>query len=834
MSHEKKSNKKKRTTPTPATRLGPVFHINVALKVIKSLLLVFIVTLFLGGMLVAGIGTGYFACLVEGTPTPTKKEIKQKVGDVAESSKLLYADNRTIASITSDPVRDKVKSDEISPWVKKAIVSTEDEYFYKHHGVVPKAVVRALLGELVGFGAGSGGSTLTQQLVKQQVLTSETSFKRKANEILLALDVEKYLSKDEILTAYLNISPFGRNNKGQNIAGVEEAAVGLFGIHAADLNLPQAAFIAGLPQSPIVYTPYTSTGDLKDDYSIGMDRKDNVLFNMYRQKRITKKQYDEAKQYDLSKDFQSREERQSEKHGFLYYTVFNQAVDIIAKQLADEDKVSAKDFNTTPVYNRYVELAKTKMQNQGLQVHSTINKDVHDAMQLAVSEAGDYLDDSSSETTETGNVLMDNQTGKILGFIGSRNYNKNQNNHAFDTKRQAGSSIKPILVYGPAIDQGLIGSETRVADYPMRYKRGENAGKQLENAENKGSKTFQTVREALEESTNIPAYHVYQDLLEKKGGGSDQFVYNNYLKKMNYPASHDWGVEAAPLGTTDMTTATQVNGFQALANGGVYQEGYVIDSITDSTGKEIYKHKANPVQVYSPATASIMNNLMRSVIDEEKTTPFKSLLSGVSYPLSTADWVGKTGTTDNYVDNWLVVSTPGITLGGWTGRDDNKPMDDNAGTRTANFMAYLAGRIYSVDPDIFKTDEKFKLTDDVQKSKVSSFTGLQLQPKTVTTDTGSSYSDPGKEKTSYWAKDGPGANAYEFGIGGTSDDYRDYWAKRNQSSSSRKTSNRTSSNDEEDDDDTETNTNQNQNTNQYNNNQYNNQYNQYNQYNYGQ
>ena len=305
---------------------------------------------------------------------------------------------------------------------------------------------------------------------------------------------------------------------------------------------------------------------------------------------------------------------------------------------------------------------------------------------------------------------------------------------------------------------------------------------------------------------------------------------------MNYPASHDWGVEAAPLGTTDMTTATQVNGFQALANGGVYQEGYVIDSITDSTGKEIYKHKANPVQVYSPATASIMNNLMRSVIDEEKTTPFKSLLSGVSYPLSTADWVGKTGTTDNYVDNWLVVSTPGITLGGWTGRDDNKPMDDNAGTRTANFMAYLAGRIYSVDPDIFKTDEKFKLTDDVQKSKVSSFTGLQLQPKTVTTGTGSSYSDPGKEKTSYWAKDGPGANAYEFGIGGTSDDYRDYWAKRNQSSSSRKTSNRTSGNDEEDDDDTETNTNQNQNTNQYNNNQYNNnQYNnQYNQYNYDQ
>lgn len=774
----KKKNKQAKKSSKSKGALGGIFALNVSLRVVKSLLLGFIVVLFLGGMLAFGIGAGYFAYLVEGTPTLTKTETKQKIGDIAESSKLLYADEQEIATIQADPIREKVNSDEISPWVKKALVATEDENFYHHPGVVPKAVVRALLGELVGFGAGSGGSTLTQQLIKQQVLTNETSFKRKANEIVLALDLEKYLSKDEILTAYLNVSPFGRNNKGQNIAGVEEAAIGIFGVHAKDLNLPQSAFIAGLPQSPIVYSPYLNTGDLKDDYSLGMDRKDDVLFNMYREQVISKEEYEEAKKYDLAKDFQGRQDVEVQQHGFLYYTVYNQAITIVAKQQAREDDISDEEYAKEEVQSRYIEQAKVKMQNQGLIVKSTIDKNIYDAMQLGVAEYGQSLDDGSDDTVEAGTVLMDNNTGRIYGFVGSRDYNTNQNNHAFDTARQAGSSIKPVLVYGPAIDQGLLGSESRIADFPMKYQRGENAGKELKNAENKGSKTFQTTREALAESTNIPAYHVYQDLLSQKG--SDQFAYDNYLKKMNYPASDTWGVESAPLGTTDVTTLTEVNGFQTLANGGVYQEGYLIDSITDSTGKEIYKHKEAPVQVFSAATASIMNDLMRSVVDEQKTTPFKSILSGVSYPLSTADWVGKTGTTDNYADNWLIVSTPSITLGTWTGRDDNQPMSEGAGNRTATYMAYLAGRIYQVNPTIFAENETFELSDDVKQTKVSKFTGLK--PGKVTKD-GTTYQVPSGETTSLWAKNGPAENTYEFGIGGTEDNYKTYWNTRNKANS---------------------------------------------------
>ena len=167
LAHKKKVNKqpKKSSKSKSRTSLGGPFALNVSLRVVKSLLLGLVVVLFLGGMLVVGIGAGYFAHLVEGTPTPTKSEMKQKVGDIAESSKLLYADDRELATIQADPIREKINSDEISPWVKKALVATEDENFYEHRGVVPKAVVRALLGEVVGFGAGSGGSTLTQQLI---------------------------------------------------------------------------------------------------------------------------------------------------------------------------------------------------------------------------------------------------------------------------------------------------------------------------------------------------------------------------------------------------------------------------------------------------------------------------------------------------------------------------------------------------------------------------------------------------------------------------------------------------------------------------------------------
>lgn len=738
--------------------------------VFQSLTAFIIVLLLLLAALGVGIGAGYFAYLVEDTEMPTKEILQTELGNITETSKLVYADNSEISKIQTDLMRTTVPSDQISPLLKTAIISTEDEYFEEHKGYVPKAVLRALFSEATGIGS-SGGSTLTQQLVKQQILTDETTFKRKANEILLAAQVEKYFSKNEIISTYLNVSPFGRNNKGQNIAGVQEAAKGIFGVNAKDVTLPQAAFIAGLPQSPITYSPYTNTGALKEDLSAGLNRKDIVLFSMYRENKITKAQYDEAKAYDLTKDFLPQQVAEQNDREYLYYTVMNEATKIVTKQLADKDKADLTDGDT---YDAYYQKAQQTIQNKGYTIHSTIDKNIYAAMQAGVQNYGYLLDDGTATQVETGNVLMDNKTGRIYGFVGGRNYLQNQNNHAFDTERQAGSSIKPVLVYGPAIDMGLVGSESRVSDYPTTWQEGANAGEKIVNATNEGSNTFQTIRESLEWSNNIPAYHLYQDVLNN--GGSKQYAYDSYLAKMNYPANANWGVESAPLGTIDVTTLQQTNGFQALANGGVYQEGYLIDSITDNAGNVIYKHEEKPVRIYSEAAASIMNDMMRSVLTTKITTSFKDDIASLNSDLGQADWVGKTGTTNEYRDSWLIVSTPAITISSWTGHDDNTAMNSRARIRSSQYLANLINQVYQADPTIFGTRDKFELSSDVMKKKVSAFTGQTAGKVTVDKKT---IETPNKTVESLWAKNGPEKSTFKFGIGGTDKDYEDYWKKVN-------------------------------------------------------
>ena len=738
--------------------------------VFQSLTAFIIVLLLLLAALGVGIGAGYFAYLVEDTEMPTKEILQTELGNITETSKLVYADNSEISKIQTDLMRTTVPSDQISPLLKTAIISTEDEYFEEHKGYVPKAVLRALFSEATGIGS-SGGSTLTQQLVKQQILTDETTFKRKANEILLAAQVEKYFSKNEIISTYLNVSPFGRNNKGQNIAGGQEAAKGIFGVNAKDVTLPQAAFIAGLPQSPITYSPYTNTGALKEDLSAGLNRKDIVLFSMYRENKITKAQYDEAKAYDLTKDFLPQQVAEQNDREYLYYTVMNEATKIVTKQLADKDKADLTDGDT---YDAYYQKAQQTIQNKGYTIHSTIDKNIYAAMQAGVQNYGYLLDDGTATQVETGNVLMDNKTGRIYGFVGGRNYLQNQNNHAFDTERQAGSSIKPVLVYGPAIDMGLVGSESRVSDYATTWQEGANAGEKIVNATNEGSNTFQTIRESLEWSNNIPAYHLYQDVLNN--GGSKQYAYDSYLAKMNYPANANWGVESAPLGTIDVTTLQQTNGFQALANGGVYQEGYLIDSITDNAGNVIYKHEEKPVRIYSEAAASIMNDMMRSVLTTKITTSFKDDIASLNSDLGQADWVGKTGTTNEYRDSWLIVSTPAITISSWTGHDDNTAMNSRARIRSSQYLANLINQVYQADPTIFGTRDKFELSSDVMKKKVAAFTGQTAGKVTVDKKT---IETPNKTVESLWAKNGPEKSTFKFGIGGTDKDYEDYWKKVN-------------------------------------------------------
>ena len=718
---------------------------------------------FIGGLFGAGVAIGYGVALFDKAKVPQTEELLKQVKNIASISEITYSDGSTIAAIEGDLLRTSVGSDAISDNLKKAIIATEDEHFNEHHGVVPKAVIRATLGTFVGLGSSSGGSTLTQQVIKQQIVGDAPTLARKATEIVDALALERVMGKDEILTAYLNIAPFGRNNKGQNIAGAQQAAEGIFGVEASKLSVPQAAFIAGLPQSPISYSPYESDGSMKsdEDMALGIKRAKDVLYNMYRTGALSQEDYQQYKDYDFKKDFLPSGSVSTASRGYLYFATLSEAVDRMYDYLIQQDNVSSQELKNESIQKAYRDLATKEIENGGYKVTTTINKNIHTAMQNAVASYGRLVDDSTGQP-EVGNVLMDNKTGSILGFVGGRNYQENQNNHAIDTKRSPASTTKPLLAYGIAIDQGLMGSASILSNYPTNFSN----GNPIMYVNSPGT-AMMTLGEALNYSWNIPAYWTYRTLREK---GVDV---KGYMEKMGYEIP-EYGIESLPMGGgIEVTVAQHTNGYQTIANNGVYQQKHMIAKIESPDGRVIYEYKSQPVQVYSKATATIMQSLLRDVISSRITSSFQSDLSSINPSLASADWIGKTGTTNEDENMWLMLSTPRLTLGGWLGHDDNRPLAKGAGHyRNANYMAHLVNAIQQAEPGIWG-NERFNLDSSVTKSQVLKSTGQK--PGKVSIN-GKEVDISGSTVTSYWAtKEGAPVTTYRFAIGGSDADYQNAW-----------------------------------------------------------
>ncbi len=783
-----------------------IFTFNVAMGVIKNLALSLLVLLLVGGALAGGIGLGYFAYLVSTEKPPTYEEMRADISNLEQVSNMYFADNQPIGAVQSDLVRKVVPLSEMSKYLQSAIVATEDEYFYEHNGVVPKAVARALVQEFTGSKNQTGGSTLTQQLVKQQILSSEVSFKRKANEILLAIRLENYFTKDEILEAYLNTSTFGRNSSGQNIAGVEEAALGIFGIHASELNLPQAAFIAGLPQSPSQYTPYNQLGELRTNLEPGMERKNTVLFRMYREKFITKKDYDEAMKYDLAKDFiQPTESVDNHDYSFVYNSVLKEATLLLMKQNYKKDKLTDADIaDSDTLYNKYYFEAQDQLQNNGYEIHSTIDKGVYDAMQNVVANYGDrfgttyyrnkideftgavVLDETTgepvqeAEPVQNGSVLMDNASGKIIGFVGGRDFSISQVDHAFGTHRQPGSTIKPLLVYAPALEQGLIQPTTMIPDTVINYLQPDG---NLWNPSNYGggiSGKFVSAREALKRSYNNPTSKIYLEMLKNSPAGMSP---KDYMKKLGFTSIADEEYErpALSLGGTETgpTVLEQTNAFAAVANNGNYVEGYMIENITDKKGNIIYEHETKSEPVFTPQTAYLTIDMMRSVVESGTAA---GILNELNF---SPDLAGKTGTTNDFIDVWFIASTPQVTLSSWIGYDNDgderrqlqyydNGADFDASGANESYWAELANAIYSVNPTIMGADKSFVRPNGIVSSTVLAQTGMK--PGKMTLPDGKTLDVTGPTTTDLFNSNFlPGTTVFNFAVGATPSELNTFW-----------------------------------------------------------
>lgn len=771
------------------------------LRTLKLLINSIVVLGFLIAIFGGGVGVGFVVSLFDKVEVPKTKELVEKVSEVSRISTITYSDGSLVSEVNSDLLRIPVTSEEVSDYLKQAVIATEDETFETHNGVVPKAVLRAALGS-IGLGSSSGGSTLTQQLIKQQLVGDAPTFTRKANEIISALALERNMTKNEILTIYLNVSPFGRNNQGKNIAGVEAAARGIFGKTAKELSVPQAAFIAGLPQSPIVYSPYASDGTRKadDDMIYGIERYQDVLYNMYRASFLTKEEYEAYKDYDIKQDFIAPAPITSDTKDYLYYEVMEEAQQVMFDYLVKRDAVSENDLKNDDMKSSYEEMATQELSQGGYIIKSTVDKGIYSAMQSVVANYGSVLD-NGNEYVETGSVLIDNSTGAILGFIGGRNFATNQNNHAFDTQRSPASTIKPLLAYGIAIDQGLLGSASILSNYPTNF----SSGQPIMYGSSKGT-GMMNLQTAIDMSVNIPAFWTYK-MIQNAGVNA-----KDYMEKMNYHIPM-YDIESVPLGGgVEISVLTNTNAYQTLANGGVYNKHYIVESITASDGTVVYQHEAAPVQVYSKATASIMNMLLRQVINSGYTSTFKSRLSSLNPQAATSDFVGKTGTSNEVNDVWLMLSTPKVTLGTWVGNDDNSEMYVWTGYyNNSQYVAYLVDALYNVKSDMFSG--KFELDSSVISSNVVSSTGQRAGTVQVN---GRQVTIGGATTTSYWAKNGAPVTNYNFMVGGTDSDKRQAWntiigsqtttssSSTQRSSSSRSSGTSSSSSNNDQDTDTQT------------------------------
>ncbi|MCF6138245.1 transglycosylase domain-containing protein [Pseudalkalibacillus berkeleyi] len=695
-------------------------------KVVWNLFLILLVITVAGGFFATGVGAGYFASLVKDEPIRTYDNMKNDIYNYSETSKIYFEDGTLLGNLRSDVIRQEVKIKDISPHLVDAVVATEDQYFHEHDGIVPKAIARAIFQEVTGAAVQTGGSTLTQQLVKNQILTREVSFDRKAKEMLLALRLERYFEKDEILEAYLNIVPFGRNASGRNVAGIQAAAQGIFGVDAKELSLPQAAFIAGLPQSPFGYTPFTNDGKVKENLNAGLTRMKTVLSRMHTGGYITKEQYEKALATDITKEFAKDSPSPFEQYPHLTMEIERRAINVMKKQLAEQDGKKYSELTSTERVS-YKKAAELELRKKGYKIHTTINKPVYDAMQAAknkVPYGRDIInpDTGEKEIEDVGAVLLDNKTGAIISFVGGRDYYQENLNHATQSIRPNGSTMKPLLVYAPAMEQGIIQPGSIIPDTKFSYS-GTGSGKAW--TPSNYSKSYHglvTARKALQWSYNIPAARTYVKM--------DPLKATENLYKMGFTSlkENERYHRALALGGMEdgVSVEEATNAYATFGNSGEFVDGFMISKIESKDGSDLYSHKPKKTKVFSPQTAYLTIDMMRTVV---KSGTAGGLSSMLDYPGE--DWAGKTGTTQSVEDAWFIATNPKLTMGLRLGYDTPTQIDESHGghgRRSQRVWAALMNAAYKADPDLRSGSTRHKRPGGIVTASFCGISGKLPSP----------------------------------------------------------------------------------------------------------
>ncbi len=671
--------------------------VNAAL-ILKTLLIVFVLLLLIGGGAVAAVVFSY----VNEAPPFDPSQLA-----TVETSYIYDSEGNEIAALHEEQNRVVVRLNQIPQHVQEAFMAIEDERFFKHFGFDITGSLRAAY---INFRAGEivqGASTITQQLAQNAFLTTDKTYRRKIQEIWLALQLERVYGKEEILEMYLNRIYFGNG-----AYGVEAAAQTYFDKGVADLTLAEAAMLAGAIRSPNYYNPF-------DNLLEAEARMWVVLANMRRLGLITDNQSQAALQEQL--DYALPQSPEYAHPFFVDYVVHHELIEILSTMPGIDSRQEAYHAIYTGGLRVYTTL------EPNLQMHveevlsrtdlypSTIYVDLP-RVREAVNElpAGRDLtraqlqelmvEEGGVAQPQAAIVVADPVTGKIKALGGGRDYRKKVDEILrFTTLRQPGSAIKPIITYAPAFNEGVLaGAGSTLDDSPFTGPQGWKP----KNFDNRFRGPI-SAREALYFSYNVPAVRLFQALSPRVGV--------SYAQRMGISTIAPEEIDnlSLTLGgfTYGVSAIDMAQAYGVLANSGVKVDLHTVEKIVDSNGKVIYEQFSDPQQILSPQAAFLVNDILQDFVSK-----YLGRALQIDRPVA-----AKTGTTENWKDVYLIAYTPNLVASFWMGYDEPKMGSIQQGWR------YSTVFLREVFLEAFKDLEirNFNRPDGIVRLEVCSISGLR-------------------------------------------------------------------------------------------------------------
>ena len=593
--------------------------VSTVLKIILGLFIFIVVT-------VAGIAIGFITANINAKPDMAGEIIPPASSQIYDSA------GNEIANIHATENRMPVKIEQIPKYLQQAFIAIEDNRFYEHKGVDPRGLARAAYANIMSNEIAEGGSTITQQLAKNAYLTQDRTFKRKIQEVFLALQLEKQYTKQEILELYLNQIYFGRG-----AYGVQAAAKTYFNKNVSDLDLSECALLAGIPKSPNYYSPF-------NDMQAAKERRNLVLDQMAKYHYISYADASATKALDLVLAQPDRPEEQKDAEPFITFVT----------------QVLIEKYGADAIYK------------DGLKIYTTIDLDIQRMAQAALLEnlPNDYTDVNGIQQPQGALVAIDPKTGYVKAMVGGRG--TDQFNRAAQAERQPGSAFKPF-VFAAALENGFT-PDTIIEDKPINI-----GGWQPQNDSGRFSGAV-PMRTVATFSMNVPTVRIAQKLgmetviYYAQQMGITTFVMDGDANDRNYATS----LGGMTRGVTPLEIASA---YCTFANGGVHVPYTVITKVLDRNGNILEEAHPEGIAVIRPESAADLTTMLEDVIK-------KGTGRGANIGRPAA---GKTGTTSDYKDAWFVGYTPDLVAAVWIGNDDGTSTNGIMGGQTpastwASFM----------------------------------------------------------------------------------------------------------------------------------------------------